>query len=210
MFITVLLVWSGVCVQLKQVQEQLVKLSHEHAAKAKEKKDKKKKKKHHDKSGPADAGQPPVLTGQQSTPSLYSPASIDTPPPAARSAASHAPGAGGGRVGRPPKSAGPPPPAAHDSISPPPSSVGKRGKAAGAPVANGGSGGKANKKNAATPAAAAVNVFAFDSEEEESAKPMTYDEKRQLSLDINKLPGPSTVSVYTGFPRFLGSPAFFS
>lgn len=31
--------------------------------------------------------------------------------------------------------------------------------------------------------------YYFDSEEEDSAKPMTYDEKRQLSLDINKLPG---------------------
>lgn len=29
----------------------------------------------------------------------------------------------------------------------------------------------------------------FDSDEEDNAKPMTYDEKRQLSLDINKLPG---------------------
>lgn len=29
----------------------------------------------------------------------------------------------------------------------------------------------------------------FDSEEEDNAKPMSYDEKRQLSLDINKLPG---------------------
>uniref|UniRef100_A0A8C4R8M6 Uncharacterized protein n=1 Tax=Eptatretus burgeri TaxID=7764 RepID=A0A8C4R8M6_EPTBU len=29
----------------------------------------------------------------------------------------------------------------------------------------------------------------FDSEEEDNARPMTYDEKRQLSLDINKLPG---------------------
>lgn len=31
--------------------------------------------------------------------------------------------------------------------------------------------------------------YHFDSEDEESLKPMTYDEKRQLSLDINKLPG---------------------
>lgn len=30
---------------------------------------------------------------------------------------------------------------------------------------------------------------AFDSDEEDNAKPMSYDEKRQLSLDINKLPG---------------------
>ena len=29
----------------------------------------------------------------------------------------------------------------------------------------------------------------FDSEEEDNARPMSYDEKRQLSLDINKLPG---------------------
>ncbi|KAH9377173.1 hypothetical protein HPB48_017913 [Haemaphysalis longicornis] len=30
---------------------------------------------------------------------------------------------------------------------------------------------------------------AFDSEDEDNVKPMSYDEKRQLSLDINKLPG---------------------
>lgn len=29
----------------------------------------------------------------------------------------------------------------------------------------------------------------FESEDEDNAKPMSYDEKRQLSLDINKLPG---------------------
>lgn len=32
-------------------------------------------------------------------------------------------------------------------------------------------------------------VPVHDSEEEEEAQPMSYDEKRQLSLDINKLPG---------------------
>lgn len=32
----------------------------------------------------------------------------------------------------------------------------------------------------------------FDSEDEDNAKPMSYDEKRQLSLDINKLPGKHT------------------
>jgi hypothetical protein len=50
----------------------------------------------------------------------------------------------------------------------------------------------------ATPAAANANPafsgggsqFGGDSEEEDVAKPMSYDEKRQLSLDINKLPGP--------------------
>lgn len=29
----------------------------------------------------------------------------------------------------------------------------------------------------------------YDSEDEDNARPMSYDEKRQLSLDINKLPG---------------------
>lgn len=30
---------------------------------------------------------------------------------------------------------------------------------------------------------------AYESEEEDKCKPMSYEEKRQLSLDINKLPG---------------------
>ena len=34
----------------------------------------------------------------------------------------------------------------------------------------------------------------FDSEDEDNAKPMSYDEKRQLSLDINKLPGMSSMA----------------
>jgi hypothetical protein len=33
------------------------------------------------------------------------------------------------------------------------------------------------------------NSFDYHSDEDEDAKPMTYDEKRKLSLDINKLPG---------------------
>lgn len=45
---------------------------------------------------------------------------------------------------------------------------------------------KANKKtNKQQPPAPAP----FDSEDEDNAKPMSYDEKRQLSLDINRLPG---------------------
>lgn len=32
-------------------------------------------------------------------------------------------------------------------------------------------------------------VTHYDSDEEEETAPMSYDEKRQLSLDINKLPG---------------------
>lgn len=50
------------------------------------------------------------------------------------------------------------------------------------------------KSTAQTPAMAA-----FDSEDEDNAKPMSYDEKRQLSLDINKLPG----KCFTPFLRFI-------
>lgn len=45
-----------------------------------------------------------------------------------------------------------------------------------------GSGGKKTKPSSGYP-------VSFDSDDEDNAKPMTYDEKRQLSLDINKLPG---------------------
>lgn len=63
------------------------------------------------------------------------------------------------------------------------------GKAAGPnaqpkrPKANSRSAGS-KKKNAVVPP-----PMQFDSEDEDNAKPMSYDEKRQLSLDINKLPG---------------------
>ncbi|XP_058809499.1 homeotic protein female sterile isoform X3 [Phymastichus coffea] len=51
---------------------------------------------------------------------------------------------------------------------------------------------KANSRSAGTKKKNATNQpppMAFDSEDEDNAKPMSYDEKRQLSLDINKLPG---------------------
>ncbi|XP_069676900.1 homeotic protein female sterile isoform X3 [Periplaneta americana] len=51
------------------------------------------------------------------------------------------------------------------------------------PKANSRSAGS-KKKNSVVPQA-----MQFDSEDEDNAKPMSYDEKRQLSLDINKLPG---------------------
>ncbi|NWV05356.1 BRD2 protein, partial [Ptilonorhynchus violaceus] len=52
-----------------------------------------------------------------------------------------------------------------------------------------GSGGSKNSKKSSKPPLPAPPASLFDSEEEEESKPMTYDEKRQLSLDINKLPG---------------------
>jgi bromodomain-containing protein 4 len=53
---------------------------------------------------------------------------------------------------------------------------------------------RSNKKkvNVTTPggnSAPPAGQSGFDSEEEDNARPMSYDEKRQLSLDINKLPG---------------------
>jgi bromodomain-containing protein 4 len=51
------------------------------------------------------------------------------------------------------------------------------------PKANSRSAGS-KKKNSVVPP-----PIQFDSEDEDNAKPMSYDEKRQLSLDINKLPG---------------------
>lgn len=61
----------------------------------------------------------------------------------------------------------------------------------------GGAGGKAGaraaapKKKSATPTAAPPPHVPPhpDTDDEDQAKPMSYDEKRQLSLDINKLPG---------------------
>jgi bromodomain-containing protein 4 len=48
---------------------------------------------------------------------------------------------------------------------------------------------RANRQNSKTVKKAKPAVPQFDSEDEDNARPMTYDEKRQLSLDINKLPG---------------------
>ncbi|KFO99687.1 Bromodomain-containing protein 2, partial [Calypte anna] len=57
-------------------------------------------------------------------------------------------------------------------------------------AAGGGSGGGSKNSKKASKAALPPPASAlYDSEEEEESKPMTYDEKRQLSLDINKLPG---------------------
>ncbi|XP_075042575.1 bromodomain-containing protein 2 isoform X2 [Mixophyes fleayi] len=47
---------------------------------------------------------------------------------------------------------------------------------------------KSSKKSSAKPLPPPPPVM-YDSDEEDECKPMTYDEKRQLSLDINKLPG---------------------
>ena len=57
---------------------------------------------------------------------------------------------------------------------------------------------RANPK--APKATSAGSVYAFESDDEDNSKPMTYDEKRQLSLDINKLPGQT--SAFQAVPSF--------
>ncbi|CAH1119082.1 unnamed protein product [Phaedon cochleariae] len=72
-----------------------------------------------------------------------------------------------------------------------PKTKGVRGKPAAAAPNSAPKKVRANNKNNAgrKKTAAQPPPPACDSEEEDNAKPMSYDEKRQLSLDINKLPG---------------------
>lgn len=66
----------------------------------------------------------------------------------------------------------------------------KRGGGGGAGKAATRGAAPAKKKGLAPPAAAAPHPPQHpDTDDEDVAKPMSYDEKRQLSLDINKLPG---------------------
>ena len=82
------------------------------------------------------------------------------------------------------------------SIGPPPS---KRSKPAARPASKSKTQGLKGQQTATSsqlavlkppPVAAAVApALDYQSDEEDTAQPMSYDEKRQLSLDINKLPG---------------------
>ncbi|KAF1592582.1 UNVERIFIED_CONTAM: Bromodomain-containing protein 2, partial [Eudyptes pachyrhynchus] len=65
----------------------------------------------------------------------------------------------------------------------------KAGGGGGGGGGTGGGGGSSKNSKKAAKAALPPPPALYDSEEEEESKPMTYDEKRQLSLDINKLPG---------------------
>ncbi|CAN7992440.1 unnamed protein product [Ixodes pacificus] len=63
------------------------------------------------------------------------------------------------------------------------------GGAAGAGTGGGKSGQQKRQRSNSKSSKKSKSLPAFDSEDEDNAKPMSYDEKRQLSLDINKLPG---------------------
>ncbi|XP_060526053.1 bromodomain-containing protein 3 isoform X3 [Cylas formicarius] len=98
-------------------------------------------------------------------------------PPRGSASAAHHHQLSSAAAAKTPKNKGPrgPKPATAAPNGPPPKRAKANSKAGGGP---------GRKKAQAQPAPAA-----FDSEDEDNAKPMSYDEKRQLSLDINKLPG---------------------
>jgi len=74
-----------------------------------------------------------------------------------------------------------------------PGAVAGRGRGAATSASRrGGSSKSAPQRRAKSSTASLPPLQGFDSDEEDNAKPMTYDEKRQLSLDINKLPGETT------------------
>lgn len=76
-----------------------------------------------------------------------------------------------------------------------PKTPGAPNAAAGAKRTKAGAGTGANARGGSGGKKKATAAAHFDSDEEDTAKPMSYDEKRQLSLDINKLPGESGLLV---------------
>ncbi|KYB25061.1 bromodomain-containing protein 3 isoform X3 [Tribolium castaneum] len=84
----------------------------------------------------------------------------------------------------------PPGGAANQSIKPP-KSKSVRGPKPAVPLNTPAKRGKNNNKagGGRKKSTSQASNMGFDSEDEDNAKPMSYDEKRQLSLDINKLPG---------------------
>lgn len=155
----------------------MIQLTEEHLQKAAEKKDRrKKKKKRHDllsdppklnSFSPTDsASSLPLPASQPVTPSIAPPSNHIMPQTIASS-----------KIDLVPKSL-------------PPAKGGKAGKSS-SPVApkKPKMAAKGARKVPFPSAAPTSNVFTFESEDEDNSKPMTYEEKRQLSLDINKLPG---------------------
>ena len=94
-----------------------------------------------------------------------------------------------------PASSLPPPALAKDTVKPKKKSKTKS-PASKKPRNNSINRGSGRKRSNALPPGLPI-VPPFDSDDEDNAKPMTYDEKRQLSLDINKLPGKLCGCVFT-------------
>lgn len=77
---------------------------------------------------------------------------------------------------------------------PPPGQPNKRTKSSAAGGGSGNAGGVSNAGGRGNSKKKAAPQRNYDSEEEDTAKPMSYDEKRQLSLNINILPGMLLIS----------------
>lgn len=157
--------------QLKSIQEQIVRLTEEHLQKSALKQERrKKKKKQRDPTLEPPKFNPPADPAFAALPALQPP--MSSSPSGRKTAQSLASAEAESRsAARPAKSvraAGSPFPVAS-----------KKAKVAG----------KGGGKVDVQPAMPLSNVFTFESEDEDNNKPMTYEEKRQLSIDINQIPG---------------------
>ncbi|XP_028909711.1 bromodomain-containing protein 2 isoform X3 [Ornithorhynchus anatinus] len=157
--------------QLRAVHEQLAALSQGPISKPKRKRERKEKKKkrkgerHRGRAGGGGGGGP-----------AEDAAKGPRPPRAPQSKKASKKGGGGG--------GGPGGTAAALGFGPPGATKPSK-KSSKAPLLPPGPGSSGSSSGAPSGAGAP----GYDSEEEEESRPMSYDEKRQLSLDINKLPG---------------------
>ena len=170
--------------KLKALQEQLLKLSQEiNSISSKKTKDKKKKDKDKDKKRKRSKSKEDKYEFKDEPDSGPSMTTLGTLSTSGSSALNDSLSSGKGIKGKSTQ--------LHPGSSVTKSSTTIAGTGAKAGVGAAGQPGKrqrANSSKAATKKTKQVTP-AFDSEDEDNAKPMSYDEKRQLSLDINKLPG---------------------
>ena len=168
------------------MQEQLGKLTEEHMTKLKEKKERKKrKKKHREKDKEAASGVQISKPPQTEAP----PALVPVQPPAAAPIPTSVASTPAAPVIPVVPELTPKPQTKTPAKSQKPQKTPKTAKQK-APSAQ--KRPRANSKNTTKKNKMPITVPQFDSDDEDNAKPMTYDEKRQLSLDINKLPGTYT------------------
>ncbi|XP_074655384.1 bromodomain-containing protein 2-like isoform X2 [Tubulanus polymorphus] len=177
--------------QLKAVQEQLGQLTQEHLAKSREKQKRKKKKRESrtDRNNDKDKKVEPIapVATLPSTTAYTAPTSAlpSIPTPSGAAVAAAAPVLGSNVISPSvPALVLETPKAAKSGAAP-----NKTKANAKTPKTPSGSTVKRQRSNSKTSKKNKTATPAFDSEDEDNAKPMTYDEKRQLSLDINKLPG---------------------
>ncbi|KAH9360277.1 hypothetical protein HPB48_005729 [Haemaphysalis longicornis] len=166
--------------QLRKVTEQISILAAE--SRKKDKKKKKKKTKRNDKGGPVAAAGEPAEPKEVKM-------EVDQPAVAAAPASSEAAAAAAlaGPAALPAKA--PKAPKGAKGAKAAAAAAASAGSGAGSGGAKPGGGQQKRQRSNSKSSKKSKSLPAFDSEDEDNAKPMSYDEKRQLSLDINKLPG---------------------